>query len=118
MKIVVSITAGTDDPTRATIGMIAAKVAMEKGHEVSIWLFGEAVVIANQNIYPCIQGVNMPAMKDIMAGLLEKNMAFSVCEACAKGRNVNENNWVANASYRGMGDFVDESLNADKILFY
>lgn len=118
MKVVISVTSGTDDPTRATIGMMAAKVALEKGHEVSIWLFGEAVLIANKNIYPCIQGVNMPAMKDIMASLLEKNVAFSVCEACAKGRDVSDSNWVANASYRGMGDFVDESLNADKTLFY
>ena len=31
MRVIVAVSAGTDDPTRATLGMLAAKVALDKG---------------------------------------------------------------------------------------
>lgn len=56
MKVIVSVSSGTDDPTRATLGMLAAKVAVDQGHEVVVWLQGEGVTIANKNVYDKIQG--------------------------------------------------------------
>lgn len=31
MKMIIAVTFGTDDPTRATLGMVAAKVAVDQG---------------------------------------------------------------------------------------
>jgi uncharacterized protein involved in oxidation of intracellular sulfur len=59
MKVMVSVSFGTDDPTRATLGILAAKVAREQGHEVIVWLQGEATTIANKHVYDKIQGLNM-----------------------------------------------------------
>ncbi len=116
MKVIVSITSGTDDPTRATLGMLAAKSAVAQGHDVVIWLQGEAANIASKHIYDKIQGINMPPMKDIVASLLADNIPLWVCEACAKGRNVTPENWLATATYKTMGDYVTAALAADKCL--
>ncbi|MFA9460216.1 DsrE family protein [Thiohalorhabdus methylotrophus] len=114
MKVVVSVTHGTDDPTQATLGVLAAKAAADQGHEVTVWLQGEGAVLANKNVYPHVQGVNMPAMKDAMEALVDKGVPVWVCKACGVARDVGESNWVATASYKTMGDFVGAALEADK----
>lgn len=116
MKVIVCVSSGTDDRTRATLGMLAAKAAVAQGHEVVIWLQGEAASIANKNVYDKIQGINMPPMKDIVASLIGDKVPVWVCEACGKGRNVTPENWLATASYKNMGDYVTAALAADKNL--
>ncbi len=34
---------GPEDPNRATVPFLTAKALVEKGHEVSIWLFNNSV---------------------------------------------------------------------------
>ena len=118
MKILVAVSAGTDDPTRATLGMMAAKVALDKGNEVVVWLQGEAAVIANKNVYANIQGLNMPAMKGVVEALVAAKVPLWVCEACGKGRNVTPENWLETASYKTMGDYVSAALSFDKSLSF
>lgn len=114
MKFVISVAAGTDDPTRATLGMMAAKVAADQGHEVIVWLQGEATVIANKNVYDKIVGHNMPPMKGVMEALLAAKVPLWVCAACGSGRGVTPENMVETAAYMGMGDYVGAVAASDK----
>jgi uncharacterized protein involved in oxidation of intracellular sulfur len=41
-----------------------------------------------------------------------------VCEACAKGRNVGPDNFVATARYMGMGDYVKAVAAAERNLSF
>ncbi len=118
MKMLIAVTSGTDDPTRATLGMIAAKVAKEQGHDVTIWLQGEAAVIANAQVYEKIVGHNMPPMKGLVEYLVGAGVEIWVCEACAKGRNVGPDNFVATARYMGMGDYVKAVAAAERNLSF
>lgn len=118
MKFVIAISAGSDDPTRASLGLIAAKVAAEQGHEVIIWVQGEGVYLAHQQIYPVLQGVNVPPAKDVMNALLQRGVPLWVCEACAKGRAVGPDNWVQTASYKSMGDYIGAVAQADRCLCF
>lgn len=116
MKIMVTVSSGPNDPTMATLGMLAAKEAAEQGHEVTVWLQGEAAFLANKQIYSNLQGVNMPAMKGVVEALLEKKVPLWVCKACGVGRDVGEHNWVATAVFKSMGDYITATLAADKTL--
>jgi uncharacterized protein involved in oxidation of intracellular sulfur len=118
MKFVIAVTSGTDDPTRATLGMLAAKVAQEQGHEVIVWLQGEAAVIANQNVYPKIVGHNMPPMQGVVEQLVACGVPLWVCTACGQGRNVGPDNWVATASFKGMGEYLQAVAGADRSLSF
>ncbi len=118
MKVIVSVSAGTDDPTRATLGMLGAKAAVDRGHEVVVWLQGEAATIANRNVYAKIQGINMPAMKDVVEALVAAKVPLWVCEACGKGRGVTPENWLETASYKTMGDYVAAALSFEKSLSF
>lgn len=118
MKVMVAVSAGTDDPTRATLGMLAAKAVADQGHEVVVWLQGEAATIANRNVYAKIQGVNMPAMKGVVEVLVDAKVPLWVCEACGKGRGVTPENWLETASYKTMGDYVGAALSFDSSLAF
>ncbi|WP_018146266.1 MULTISPECIES: DsrE family protein [unclassified Thioalkalivibrio] len=118
MRFIVAVTAGTDDPTRATLGMIAANVAKQQGHDVTVWLQGEAVNIANRNVYDKIVGHNMPAMKDIVDSLVSEGVPFWACEACAKGRDVGEHNFLPNAEMAGMGQYVQAVAEFDRSMSF
>lgn len=118
MKFVVAVSAGTEDPTRASLGMIAAKAAASQGHEVTVWLQGEAVTIANKNVYDKILGLNIPAMKDVVEELIDKGVPIWVCENCAKGRDVGPENWIRTAEFRTMGDYVGAVTEADRSLSF
>jgi predicted peroxiredoxin len=43
-KLLVQITHGPEHPTRAALGFLVAKAALEEGHEVSLFLAGDAVL--------------------------------------------------------------------------
>jgi predicted peroxiredoxin len=118
MDVIISVSAGTDDPTRATLGMLAAKAAADQGHSVTLWLQGEGAVVANRNVYANIQGVNMPPMKSVVEALVTAKVPIWVCEACAKGRNVVGANLLDTASLKGMGEFVAKALAADRALSF
>ncbi len=42
-KLLVHITHGPEDPTRAALGLLVARAAIDEGHEVSVFLAGDAV---------------------------------------------------------------------------
>lgn len=116
MKITISTGYGTDDPTRASLALIAAKAAHEQGHDVLVWLQGEATVLANPRVYPSVRGINIPPLEGVMAALLAAGLPIWVCEACARGRGMDEGTLVPTAAFRSMGQFVAEALNRDRHL--
>lgn len=118
MKFIIAVTSGTDDPTRATLGMLAAKVAKEQGHDVTVWLQGEAAVIANSQVGGKIVGHNMPPMAGVLEYLVGAGVPLWVCEACGKGRNVTEANWWPTAGYKGMGDYLKAVAEFDRSLSF
>ncbi len=66
MKFLYISSHGTEDPTRATLPFLMAKGAKEAGHDVEVALMGDAVVLFNEEMASSVQGVGMPALKELM----------------------------------------------------
>ena len=66
MKFHVTATSGSEDPTRATLAFLHAKGAKEAGHDVSIALLGDSVVMLNPAVAKNIQGVGLPPLVELM----------------------------------------------------
>ena len=66
MKFHVTATSGSEDPTKATLAFVHAMGAKQAGHDVSISLVGDAVVMLNPTIAKNIQGVGMPPLVDLI----------------------------------------------------
>jgi uncharacterized protein involved in oxidation of intracellular sulfur len=74
MKFHVTGTSGSENPTKATLIFLHAKGAKEAGHDVSISLLGDAVVLLNPTIAKSIQGVGLPPLTELISYAKENGM--------------------------------------------
>lgn len=105
-QFIVSGSRGTDDPTMATLPLMAAKVAKEQGHDVVLWLWNEAVTVARVGVAEHITGVNLPPLKDLLAAVQAAGVPIWVCGACAVARQIGAADLVPGAVIKTMGDYV------------
>ncbi len=105
---------GTDDPTMATLPLIAAKVAKEQGHDVVLWLWNEAVTLGRQGTADHVVGVNLPPLGDLLAAVQAAGIPIWVCGACAVARQITDADLVAGASIKGMPDYIAAVAERDR----
>jgi predicted peroxiredoxin len=70
MKITYFASAGTADPTRASIPLhLAANGSLEVGHEIAIVLGGDAAELLLGDTAQTLEGVGVPPARDLLAKL-------------------------------------------------
>ncbi len=92
---------GPEDPNRATVPFITAKALVEKGHEVSIWLFNNSVYLVSEGVAENIQAPGLPNLEDLMLFLtMSKKIPIYIGGACAMGRG------LVNEEQEALSNFV------------
>lgn len=117
-SFIISGSRGTDDPTMATLPFIAAKTAREQGHDVVLWLWNEAVVLARPGVADHVTGVNLVPLKDLLAAVQALGIPIWVCGACAVARQIGADNLVGGAVIKGMPDYIAGVLERDKSVMF
>ena len=59
-------TNGSENPTKAVLPFLTANSAVEAGHEPSITLFGDAVVLMKDAVANAVSPVGWPPLKDLL----------------------------------------------------
>ena len=67
MKFHVTATSGSENPTKATLAFLHAKGAKEAGHDVSISLLGDSVVLLNPTVAKNVHGVGLPPLTELIS---------------------------------------------------
>ena len=79
MKITYFASAGTDDPTRASIPLhLAANGSVEVGQETTIILGGDATELLIADAAQRLQGVGVPPARELLAKLREHEVPVFV----------------------------------------
>jgi predicted peroxiredoxin len=117
-RFVISASKGTEDPTMATLPFIASKTAQEQGHEVILWLQGEAVVLARKGMVDGVQGVGLPALKVVANAVELLNIPIWVCAACAIVRQIDESNLEIGTLMKDMPDYIKAVAESDRNLSF
>ena len=60
-------TNGSENPTKAVVPFLNANGAVEAGHEPSITLFGDAVVLMKDAVANAVHPVGWPPLSDLLA---------------------------------------------------
>ena len=79
---------GPEDPNRATVPFLTAKALIEKGQEVSIWLYNNSVYLMVEEALQYVQAPGLPPMEDLMLFLDSKKMPIYIGVSCAIGRGL------------------------------
>jgi predicted peroxiredoxin len=90
LKILMKSAWGSDDPTKAAFPFSHASALIEAGHEVQIYLLGEAVVLMRKVVADAVTPVGWPPVGEFLNKLVAKHVQIYACGACARARGVSE----------------------------
>ena len=66
MKVLIKSARGSDDPTKAAFAFLHANAFAEAGHEVQIFLLGEAVSLMKDELIGSVTPVGWPPLSEIV----------------------------------------------------
>ncbi len=79
MKFVYMVTAGTDDPTKASMPLhLAANGSVEVGYDSALILVGDATEMLLGDNLDQMQGVGVPPARELMAKLRDHSVPVYV----------------------------------------
>lgn len=90
LKILMKSAWGSDDPTKAAFPFSHGLALAEAGHEVQIYLLGEAVVLMRKVVADAVTPVGWPTVGEFLNKLTAKHVQIYACGACSRARGVTE----------------------------
>ena len=90
LKILMKSAWGSDDPTKAAFPFSHGLALAEAGHEVQIYLLGEAVVLMRRTLANSVTPVGWPPVGETLDKLASKHVQIYACGACSRPRGVTE----------------------------
>jgi predicted peroxiredoxin len=90
MKILVHITHGPEHPTRAALGFLIAKTAIEEGHTVSLFLAGDAVQLMRDAVLDNLTGLGTGKLREHYDAIIKGSGKFYLSWMSSKGRGLTE----------------------------
>jgi predicted peroxiredoxin len=79
MRTIYMSTAGSSDPTRASIPLhLAVNGSVEVGHDVGVVLAGDATELLRTAVRDRLEGVGVPPVRDLLAKARQHNLPIYV----------------------------------------
>lgn len=77
-KILIKSAWGSDDPTKATFPFLHGNALAEKGHQVQIFLLGEAVSVMRDPVAQAIVPVGWPPLSEALRASISHGIRIHV----------------------------------------
>ncbi|MFN9856410.1 MAG: DsrE family protein, partial [Bacteroidota bacterium] len=89
-KFLIHVTTGQDNPTKAALSFLVAKSALEEGHQVNLFLAGDAVLLLKDEVLNAVTGLGTGKLSDHYKVIVEKGGKFYLSGNSSKARNLTE----------------------------
>ncbi|MCL6261734.1 DsrE family protein [Aquiflexum sp. TKW24L] len=90
MKVLIHITHGPENPTRAALGFLVAKTAIEEGYAVTLFLAGDAVQLLRKDVLDNLAGLGTGNLRGHYDAILAGGGKFYLSGMSAKSRGLTE----------------------------
>ena len=90
LKIMIKSAWGSDDPTKAAFPFLHGDALSEAGHEIQIFLLGEAVSLMRKSVANSVVPVGWPPLSEALSKIAAKKIPIYACGACSRARGVTE----------------------------
>jgi uncharacterized protein len=87
-KILVHLATGPENPTRAALALLVARTAAAEGHEVQVFLAGDAVQLARPETAEAAQGIGTGSVGEHWAALADSGVPVFLSGMSSKARGV------------------------------
>ena len=90
-KVLVHITHGPENPTRAALAFLVAKTALDEGDAVTLFLAGDAVQLLRDGVLDNLSGLGTGKLRDLFDAIVKGGGRFYVSGMSSNARGINEN---------------------------
>jgi uncharacterized protein len=87
-RMLIHSATGPENPTRAALALLIARTSVEEGHEVEIFLAGDAVHLANAEKAAATTGVGTGEASEHLAALKEAGVTVFLSGMSSKARGI------------------------------
>lgn len=118
-RLLINITHGPEHPFRAALGFLLAGTACEEGHEVSIFLAGDATQLIRDGVIESLVGLGSGELKGHMEKVQRGNGKIYLSRLSSQARGVTDSDLEGKgAEFVMPAKLLDLVLEADKVLTY
>jgi predicted peroxiredoxin len=119
VKILVHITCGPENPTKAALGFLVAKAAVDEGHEVSLFLAGDGVQLLRDAALDSLAGLGTGSLRESYDAIVAGGGRLYLSGMSSKARGVGEQDLEGKPAEMAMPNrLVQLVAECDRVLTY
>ena len=89
-RLLVHVTHGPENPTRAALAFLVARAAADEGHEVTLFLAGDAVQLLRDAVLESLSGLGTGSLRESYDAVVASGARIYVSGMSGKARGVSE----------------------------
>lgn len=117
-KMLIHLATGPENPTRAALALLVGRSAVEAGHEVQLFLAGDAVQLARPETADAVHGVGTGVLAEHWDALVEAGVPIFLSGMSSKARGVEATARAGQVEMAQPQRLVELALWADSTLTY
>ncbi len=90
IKLLIHLTSGPENPTKAALAFLVARTAVEEGHTVSLFLAGDAVQLIRDNVLDNLSGLGTGKLREHFDAIVKGGGKFYLSGNSSKARGVTD----------------------------
>ena len=117
-KLLVHLATGPENPTRASLALLVARTAAAEGHDVQLFLAGDAVQLARPATAAIVQGVGTGGFGEHWEELAERGVPIFLSGMSSHARGIEPESAIEGVELAPPQKLVDLAVWADSTLTY
>lgn len=118
-SILIHLTQGVENPTVAALAFLVARTAVEDGHEVTLFLAGDAVQIMRNGALDNLNGLGTGKIKEHYEVLVKAECEFYLSGMSSKSRGLTEDDVKGKrVTFASPQILVNLAIEKDKMFVY
>jgi predicted peroxiredoxin len=118
-RILVHVTIGPENPSRAALAFLVAKSAVDEGHTVSLFLAGDAVQLIREAVLDNLVGLGTGKLREHYDAIVAGGGRFYLSGMSSKGRGVTDSDINGKPAEFAMPNvLIRLSLEHDRMFTY
>jgi uncharacterized protein len=118
-RLLIHITSGPEAPTRAALGLLVARAGIDEGHDVSVFLAGDAVQLIREAVLDSLTGLGTGSLRESFDAVSSGGGHFYLSGMSSKARGVTEADLEGkSAEFAPPQRLIQLTFEADRALTY
>jgi uncharacterized protein len=118
-RLLVHIATGPENPTRAALGLLVARTALEAGHDVDLFIAGDGVAILRPETLEAGSGIGTGSLREHVDALVAGGARFYASGMSSKARGVTaESLGSMTVMMAPPARLVELAFEADRVISY